>query len=143
MNCGIMHKAPFILLSGVLAAMLMSAPTPGFADSSSPWLAAYYDRFMAICGGQAYEWADNDVPQKSAVGLTHVGAVQVGVGRSNHYALTGSGVLLGWGDNPGAAKQIMDDVKPSTPGVPACSLYATTQASGIWRPKACSVSERV
>ena len=44
-----------IRLATLLLAMLMSV-APASADSSSPLLAAYYDRQMAIVGQVAYGW---------------------------------------------------------------------------------------
>jgi hypothetical protein len=56
------------------------------ADSSTPLLASHYDRHMAICGGDAYEWSGEDTPRKAMRDVT-----QVGVGKSGSYALS-SGV---------------------------------------------------
>jgi len=64
---------------------------PAIADSSSPRLAAYYDDFMALCGDQVYEWSGADTPRKSIANVT-----QVGIGKSNRYALTKDGDLLTW-----------------------------------------------
>lgn len=61
------------------------------ADSSSPLLAAYYDRQMAIVGGVTYVWK-GDAPPKPI----DVDAVQVGVGRDTYYALDKSGRLRAW-----------------------------------------------
>lgn len=58
------------------------------ADSSSPTLAAYYDRQMAIVGGIAYAWEDDDAPR-----MIQPDAMQVGVGRSHYYVLGADKVL--------------------------------------------------
>ena len=82
-------KTVVILLTGCLVAAM-----PVAADSSGPRLAAYYDRFLAICGDSTFEWNGFDKPVKRMSGIT-----QVGVGKSNSYALTKNGELLAWSDN--------------------------------------------
>jgi hypothetical protein len=91
--------------TAALGAALLCA-TSAFADSSSPRLAGYYDRFMAICGNDVYEWSGDDAPRR-----VMSGAKQVGVGKSNRYALTRDGVLLGWSGDPADAKPIADGVR--------------------------------
>ncbi len=59
------------------------------ADSSSPELAAYYDRQMAIVAGKVYAWQGSQRPT-----IVPVAAKQVGVGRMHYYALTKAGNLL-------------------------------------------------
>ena len=86
------------------AALLCAANA--LADSSSPRLAGYYDRFLAICGDDVYEWSGNDAPRR-----VMSGARQVGVGKSNRYALTRDGVLLGWGGDPSEVKRILRGVR--------------------------------
>ena len=58
------------------------------ADSSSPLLAAYYDRQMAIIEGVAHGWEDDGPPRK-----IQAAARQVAVGRSAYYVLGDNGVL--------------------------------------------------
>jgi hypothetical protein len=67
--------------------------TAPLADSSSPLLAAYYDRQMAIVDGTAYGWAGENPPKRIASD-----AEQVGVGRQFYYVLDGGGVLRRFGD---------------------------------------------
>lgn len=64
------------------------SPAAALADSSSPLLAAYYDRFMAIADGVAYAWKGGDAPRRVANNIR-----QVGVGRTIFYVLTHDGVL--------------------------------------------------
>ena len=71
-----------------------AAVTPAAADSSSPLLAAYYDRQMAIVNDTVYAWKGNARPQQIPFK-----AVQVGVGRNTYFLLTQDGVLLGFRDN--------------------------------------------
>jgi hypothetical protein len=80
---------PFAYFLGV---MLVAAPIfSASADSSSPLLAAYYDRQMAIVNGVVYAWQGDDKPKRVANE-----AIQVGVGRNTFYALNSSGELLGY-----------------------------------------------
>lgn len=87
----------------VLAAITMDTAV---ADSSTPRLAAYYDRHMAICGGEAYEWSGDDAPRN--VGRD---VVQVGVGKRQSYALTGLGRLHAWNADFRAADPLLDGVR--------------------------------
>ena len=91
----------FIILAG---AILFQPPL--FADSSSPRLAAYYDSYLAICGGKVYEWSDFDTPKVSLSGIR-----QVGVGKQNRYALTNQNKLLTWTKDPSKAAVVMEKVK--------------------------------
>jgi len=75
------------------------------ADSSSPLLAAYYDRQMAIVDGTAYGWAGENPPKRIASD-----AVQVGVGRQFYFVLDGSGVLRRFGDTARPPETIRTDV---------------------------------
>lgn len=71
----------------VLLLLLMS--TFAWADSSSPQLAAYYDRQMAIVDQTVYAWQGRNAP--SVVPLS---GRQVGVGRDRYYVLTASRELI-------------------------------------------------
>lgn len=84
--------------------LFASLTTPAAADSSSPLLAAFYDRQMAIVNGVVYAWQGSGKPERVARE-----AIQVGVGRSTYYVLTSSGELLAY---RGAAQpsSLMTDV---------------------------------
>lgn len=75
------------------------------ADSSSPLLAAYYDRQMAVVDGVTYAWKGNEAPKAMSVD-----AVQVGVGRDTYYALTGNGTLLRTRNHRGQPETLMTGV---------------------------------
>jgi alpha-tubulin suppressor-like RCC1 family protein len=81
------------LLVALTFGLLVAAPVA--VDSSSPRLAAYYDRFLALYGDSVFEWSDSVTPVKRIAGIK-----QVGVGQSNSYALTKKGELLAWDDDP-------------------------------------------
>ena len=68
------------------AVALLAGVNAADADSSSPLLAAYYDRQMAIVGGEVYAWRGDDVPRKLGIK-----GAQVGVGYRRFYVLTGTG----------------------------------------------------
>lgn len=93
----------YLVVSLVMLSLLI--PTQARADSSSHRLAAYYDEFLALCGGQVFEWRDDDEPKKSTSDVK-----QVGVGKNNRYALTQDGVLIAWGKNPRNPSTVMDGV---------------------------------
>ncbi|MCP5082121.1 MAG: hypothetical protein GY948_10545 [Alphaproteobacteria bacterium] len=94
---------PGIFAGLVFAFCLVAAPA--FADSSSPLLAAYYDRQMAIIDGSAYVWQGSSRPKQVATD-----AVQVGVGRTNYYVLTGADDLLGYRDGFSQPQTMMTGV---------------------------------
>ena len=76
------HIYCFFVLSIVMS-------NAALADSSSPKLAAYYDRHMAIVSGVGYAWTGRDPPAKVVIDVK-----QVGVGRDAYYALLKNGNLV-------------------------------------------------
>jgi alpha-tubulin suppressor-like RCC1 family protein len=97
------HRSARILFGLMLAAC---AAGTARADSSTPLLASYYDRYLAICGGDAYEWSGEGKP-----GVSMRNVIQVGVGRDNSYALSVDGRLHAWGDDFRDAEPLLDNVK--------------------------------
>ena len=73
----------------VVVGLVVACGAPALGDSSSPLLAAYYDRQMAIVGGEVYGWRGDDPPQKM-----RVQGVQVAVGSRRYYVLTPTGTVL-------------------------------------------------
>jgi alpha-tubulin suppressor-like RCC1 family protein len=92
------------LVGLLLLAVLFSVSAR--ADSSSPNLAAYYDRQMAIVSDKVYAWKGNDTPV-----VLPVKAVQVGVGRDRYYALTDTGDLVSFRDKSARQVVLMANVK--------------------------------
>lgn len=89
---------------GILALAVLTS-TAAQADSSSPKLAAYYDRQMAIVGGKVYAWREQQRPA-----VVSIDAKQVGVGRETYYALTQAGLLVGFKHVGGARTKLMTGV---------------------------------
>ena len=98
---------------------------PVAADSSGPRLAAYYDRFLALCGDSVYEWNDSETPVKRMDGIR-----QVGVGKRNSYALTEEGDLLAWSDNPAKPIVLTDQVKAFYAG--RSGLFVIRDDGSLW-----------
>jgi len=92
-------------------ALLMPAPT-AHADSSSPQLASYYDRHMALQGDVAYGWVGRGEPRHLRAGV-----VQVGVDQDAFLALLADGTLIRWTDRPEAATALMSGVARFAAGV--------------------------
>ncbi len=117
-----------ILRRGCAAAALAAAllaPAAAFADSSTPRLAAYYDRQVAICDGDAYAWSGRGAP---AIAVR--GATAAGVGRDDAYATTGDGRLLAWRDDPAAAQVVLTEVASFAAG--DSGLLAIRADGSLW-----------
>lgn len=107
-----MMKFFSIIFSSVLSYIcLFLGISLSFADSTSPHLAAYYDRKMLICGQTAYQWHEDNQPNPVANDV-----VQVGVGRNSSYVLTTTGQLLTWGNDPQNMTNVIDQVVWFTSG---------------------------
>ena len=102
------YRSPFTRLLRSLALAAIGAIAAGtvLADSSTALLASYYDRHMAICGGDAYEWSAAERPVK-----VMPNAAQVGVGKRAGYALSNDGRLYAWGADVREAEPLLDGVK--------------------------------
>ena len=109
---------------GIVLAAGLAAPV--LADSSSPLLAAYYDRQMAIVGGAVYSWSGNDAPKRLSLK-----GVQVGVGRDTRYVLTAEGALLGFRDDPERAVTLMTGVARFAAG--RTGILAIGVNGTLWR----------
>ena len=103
---GSMTKSSSNLVVMILTAMcILFGGPPGYADSTSPRLAAYYDLRMLLCDETAYQWSGTNRPQPVANDV-----IQVGVGRDASYVLTKSGQLLTWIDASAEKKEVLDQV---------------------------------
>ncbi len=95
---------------GVLLLVVLIAG-PVHADSSSPNLAAYYDRHMAIVEGQVYAWEGRSEPVRIPIE-----AVQVGVGRDKYYVLNNTGKLISFREKSGPRTVLMVGIKKFSAG---------------------------
>ena len=102
-----------------------SLNTNATADSSSPLLAAFYDRQMAIIDGVAYAWEDYDTPKPLAND-----AIQVGVGRSASYVLNNSNELRRYQDDFQQSKLLMNGVAKFAAG--RTGVLATKADGSLW-----------
>lgn len=82
-----------IILHAAIMWLALAGLQTARPDSSSPLLAAYYDRYMAIVGETTLGWRGDEVPQ-----ALPVAAIQVGVGRNIWYTLEQNGTLKAWRD---------------------------------------------
>ena len=106
MTFTIMIRSISYIIATVLVATFLSLGRGiSFADSTSPRLAAYYDRKMLVCDQTAYQWSGDNNPRPVAENI-----VQVGVGRDASYALTQTGRLVTWEDDSDESQEVLDQV---------------------------------
>lgn len=109
-------------VAGLLAAMLS---TPAWSDSSSPELASYYDRHMAVVNGAAYGWVGRGSPQR-----LRAGALQVGVSKDAYFTLLSDGTLLAWSGAPVTARTLMTGVVRFAAG--QSGWFAIDHSHALW-----------
>jgi alpha-tubulin suppressor-like RCC1 family protein len=107
-------------------ALTTFAATTASADSSSPRLASYYHRHLAICGGEAYEWSGDEQPRKA---LRQV--MQVGVGKTQSYALTTAGRLHTWSADARESDLLLEGVRYFSAG--NSGVLAIKSDGSLWR----------
>jgi alpha-tubulin suppressor-like RCC1 family protein len=102
-------------------------PVIARADSSSPLLAAYYDRQMAIVDGNVYAWPwrARAKPKKFSYK-----AVQVGIGRHIFYVLTVRGLLIAFTDRAPRTAILMSGVRRFAAG--AHGVMAIKHDGTLW-----------
>jgi hypothetical protein len=98
---------------------------PALADSSSPELASYYERHMAIINGAAYGWTGSAQPQRMAAGVK-----QVGVGRDSYFALKTDGTLITWQNDPAAIRELMTGISYFASG--ESGVFAIDKRQELW-----------
>jgi hypothetical protein len=99
--------------------------TSAGADSSSPQLASYYERHMALVGGQAYGWAGGGTPQRLRNGV-----LQVGVSQDAWFVLLDDGRLQSWRGATESATTLMAGVAAFACG--QSGWFAIDQAQVLW-----------
>ena len=101
-----MTRTNLIIITTILTATcLLLGGGLSYADSTSPRLAAYYDRKMLLCDQTAYQWSGDDDPRHVAEDV-----IQVGVGRDASYVLTKTGRLLTWEDVLDETQEVLNQV---------------------------------
>ncbi len=109
---------------GVFLLILLAA-SPATSDSSSPMLAAYYDRQMAIVAGKVYAWKGDSPPVPVAIS-----ARQVGVGRDSYYVLTNEADLVRLSTNLKRQTVLMTGIVNFAAG--DSGVLAITNAGDLW-----------
>lgn len=109
----------------LLAAGMMLGIAPAHSDSTGPRLAAYYDDFVALCGGVVLEWRAGESPRRTISGVR-----QVGIGKRMRYGLREDGALLAWSDNPAQALMLMDNVRQFHAGL--TTLLVIRSDHSLW-----------
>lgn len=107
------------------------------ADSSSPSLAAYYDRQMAIVNGAVYAWKGSNRPQKLAVE-----GIQVGVSRDRYFVLQPDGALVSFTGGKSRAVLVATNVIRFAAGQ---SGVLTTRRDGTlwWRERGAAAGLKI
>ena len=105
---------------------LVGAPSFVHADSSTPLLASYYDRHLAVCAGAAHEWTGHGTPQRVMNDV-----IQVGVGSDTSYALQTDGRLLAWDSDVRQAQLLLEGVRQFAAG--SSGVLAIKSDGSLWR----------
>lgn len=108
------------------AACVVVAPSFVRADSSTPLLASYYDRHLAVCAGAAYEWTGDGTPQRVMNDV-----IQVGVGSDTGYALQIDGRLFAWDSDVRQAQLLLEGVTQFAAG--SSGILAIKSDASLWR----------
>ncbi len=109
-----------------IACIALFVPAPrALADSSSPELASYYERHMALADGVAYGWLGRTEPRRMRSGV-----VQVGVGKDAYFALLEDGTLVTWTSAPDVARVLMRGVSSFAAG--ESGWFAIDRANVLW-----------
>ena len=129
--------APTVIANAIAAGLLtLMSIAPALADASSPLLASYYDRNMAVLGGVAHGWVAQGRPRPMRAGV-----VQVGVSPDAYFALTAEGSLLRWDDGPQPATELKAAVARFAVG--ASGWMAIDRAGVLWQSRGGQAAARV
>lgn len=124
-------------LPAALAPWSAIVSEPSHADASSPGLASYYERHMALdAGGQAWAWVGNGTPRRQRDGVR-----QVGVSRDACFALLDDGRLVTWQDDVAAARPLMAGVAAFAAG--QSGWFAIDRDHVLWHAAAGTAPQRV
>jgi alpha-tubulin suppressor-like RCC1 family protein len=120
----------------LLAFTLVTSTTPAQADSSSPRLASYYERHMALQGDVAYGWVGRGQPVRMMAGV-----MQLGVSDTAFFALLADGTLQTWTNQPARATTLMRGVKRFAAG--ASGWFAIDTAGVLWHSVGGAAAQRI
>jgi len=112
-------------LLGSLGALAMNMSLPVQAQTSSPMLASYYERHMALRAGVAYGWVGQGSPARLLAGVR-----QVGVSQQAWFALRDDGRLIRWSEAPERAVPLMTGVAWFAAG--QSGWFAADAGQGLW-----------
>ena len=124
-----MRRRAALLLPAAWAGALMTTGSQTMADSTSPTLASYYARHMALAGGVAHGWVGQGAPRRLMEGVR-----QVGVSRDAWFALRDNGELVTWTDAPERAATLMRSVASFAAG--QSGWFAIDRAMVLWHGSA-------
>lgn len=109
----------------------------GRADASSPGLASYYERHMALdTDGVAWSWVGSGAPRRQRGGVR-----QVGVSRDACFALLDDGRLVGWRDDAADAQPLRAGVAAFAAG--QSGWFAIDREHALWHAAAGAAAQRV
>ena len=129
--------APTVIANAIAAGLLtLMSIAPALADASSPLLASYYDRHMAVLGGVAHGWTAQGQPRPMRTDVA-----QVGVSADAYFALTTSGSLLRWADDAQRAIELKADVVRFAVG--ASGWMAIDRVGVLWQSRGGQPAVRV
>lgn len=113
------------VLATALSLLIVMSAITAHADSSSPALASYYERHMALEGDVAFGWTGREPPRRLRAGVA-----QVGVSRDAWFALLVDGSLVTWTAAPDAPTTLMRGVRKFAAG--ASGWFAIDVAGTLW-----------
>ena len=124
------NMAQYLILAILGFLLVAHAVRPAMADSSSPLLAAYYDRQMGIIDGAVYGWRGRDTPKRLSLGDEPAQPAQVGVGRQSFYVLTRDGKLMRLREDPPRRMVLMSGIARFAAG--ESGVLAVTAGGALW-----------
>lgn len=127
---------PAPTLTALLGLAALMAGASAMADASSPLLASYYERHMAVIDGVAHGWTAQGRPRPMRAGV-----LQVGVSQDAFFALGTSGTLWRWADDPQAATELMSGVVRFAAG--ASGWFAIDRSGTLWHARSGAAPRRV
>jgi hypothetical protein len=124
-------------LPAALATWSAFVTEPCHADASSPGLASYYERHMALdADGLAWAWVGSGAPRRQRGGVR-----QVGVSRDACFALLDDGRLVTWHGDAASERTLMAGVVAFAAG--QSGWFAIDPTHALWHAAAGAAPQRV